>query len=939
MKRIFTAIVIASACLVVVLYSQTHSLQSSQWYKEANRLYDLDEPTEQTDSTALALFLKLAEKNKGANREIAIDCIIKAGNIHQGYQRFEDANRLYHQAISLNNSYVKSSSISYEAFLYLGSSLYFSNIIDSAQYYFEAASAIAIGNQANKMLPEQDRLYNSLGAIYYESANYQQAKNYFERALEFSSKKDPDYEDMYNGVQSNIANCLMKLNQYDSALKILRSLSPQEQQKNIIRQNTAHSFFELGQYDSALVIYDSLPLQNNFSSLLALTDLGRIYMNRKQWQKAEVVFDSAIARNKSISSIIKNKEEALAYLYRSKLAEEQGLIDEAITWNNEALQEVHLQFNWKTNFDLPLDVSETVSPITLFRILHAKAGLLHKKYIRVEDEPFITASLAAYRKAIETANFIKRNFDNDEAKLFFNTNYRLIYDEAIEVAYKAVLLNEKYADDYFFILENYKGSILYQNLLNVQLKSTAAIPERIRRREKEIKQLLAVYISRINQNTVEKEAGELQKKLLSLRVELSRLQKQYDQDAVYNLYRNQQNETQLDISAVQSELDDKTALLNYYSASNAYYCFVVTKKKFLVRKINVDSSFQQSIREFLDITYQFEEGRRYEGFTAAATLYKYLVKPIESIADSYENWVVIPDGLLYYVPFDALVSDQEKRDYLVFSKTISYHYSIALLLGKNTHHVANDSKKVLAFAPYIQVDKNIGTDSLPDLPLSGEEISVITKNIFAGEKALKQTFLAQATKYPIIHLATHASAGTDSGSNWIHFYPSDSNDINNKLFVHEIYNMDLHQAELIVLSACETGGGASVAGEGLLSLSRAFMYAGADGIISTLWKTEDRVTAYLMQRMHLYLEKKHSPEKALQLAKKDLLMDKVMGSQFKTPNYWANFIYTGKLHAEKASNSKWWWILAGFLTLLLVAILYKLKRKSRANTISATFLI
>ncbi len=923
-------LVLAAAGFLLSMYGQTKKvLPFREWYLDADRLYSLDEPTTQTDSTAYRLFLDAAVAATGNDYPLAIECYIKAGNIHQGYQRFAEANALYHTAIRLNNVYVKDPKDTYEAYLYLGSSLYFSNIIDSAQYYFEAASGIAMNYNGKELLPEQERLYNSLGAIYFESANYQQAKNYFQKALEYSAKAAADYEEVYTGIQSNIANCLMKLNQYDSALRIFKSLRPNEQQNEIIRQNTAHSYFELKQYDSALAIYQSLPLKKGFSAVVALTDMGRIYMNRKQWQKAEVVFDSAIARNKSISTSIKNKEEALAYLYRSQLAQEQGLTDEAIVWINEALQEVHLSFIWKKVEDLPDDISLTVSPITLFTIIYQKAGLLYKKYKLLKEPALLAASLAAYRKAIETADFIKLSFDNDEAKFFFTDNYRSIYGDAIEAAYEAVAYDDKFIDDYIFGLENYKGNVLYQNLQDVLLKSTVQIPESTLKREKELKQLLAFYTSRMNQSSGEKDALQLQSRLLSLQVELSRLQKTYEQDPSYNLYKNQQTGKKYTLEKIQSSIDNNTALFNYFSGDSAVYCLVVTKNNFKVTRIPGDSNFFRTASAFIRDIYHYEEGKRYEGFKASAALYDYLVKPVAAMAGTADKWVIIPDGILYYLPFEAMVQNEQERDYLVLSKTISYHYSFALLLEKNTHHISgNVNKNVIGFAPYTQQDDHITKSGLPALPLSDGEISKAATTIFSGDKATKKEFLQQTLLYPVIHLATHASTGSDSSSNWIQFYPDDSEAINNKLFVDEIYNLDLHQAELVILSACETGGGVAATGEGLLSLSRAFMYAGADGIVSTLWKTEDRVTAFLMQRMHLYLAQNIPVEKALQKAKIDLLKDRTLGSQYKSPNYWANFVYAGKLHSPSSRKADWmlWLVCLAVITAMGMVVFRNIKK-------------
>jgi CHAT domain-containing protein/tetratricopeptide (TPR) repeat protein len=910
MKKM-VALLVVIFVLVTVPAQQKIKRGYYKKYQDALALYSLDEPTAATDSTAIGLFLEAATEANAEDDTLAVHSLINAGNIYQGFQRFEEANLLYYRAIQLNRQSGENPFLYYEAYLYLGSSHYFNSIIDSAQLYFEAASRIEAAHSGNNKLPDRETLYNSLGSIYYESANYMQAKNYFGKALDFTSPESGDYDEMFTGIQSNIANCLMKLNRYDSALGIFLQLKPTESYKELIRQNTAYTYFELGQYDSALNIYQSLDLKSGYSSVAALTAMGRIYMNRKQWQQAEIVFDSAISRNKKISGNVKNREEARAYLYRSILAKEQGFTDEAATWINEALKEVHLSFTWKRPEDLPADVSNTVSPVTLFSILYEKAGLMYKKYSQTLQPQWLKASLAAYRKAIETADFIKVNFDNDEAKLFFNTTYRAIYSDALQVAYEAVESDSKAVDDYIFVLENYKGNILYQNLRNIILKSAADIPDSIRYREKEIKQQLAFYISRINQTTGEKDAQLVQKKLLTLKVELSRLQKNYEQYTGYNPAKGQYTGEKQTLQTIQKAMNANTAIFNYYqSGDSLIFCIAISKDKFRLYRIVTDSLFNSNFQSFIGNVYRHEEGERYEGHSVSNRLYRQLIKPVAEMAA--DNWVIIPDGKLHYLPFDALSAGEKTKEYLVLSKTISYHYSFALLFGDNNHHkAAADRKNVLGFVPYNQSDFVIEKSNMPPLPFSADEIRETEGSLVAGVKATKKQFLTDAPGHSFIHLATHASTGSDSINNWIQFYPEDSMDMNNKLFLPEIYNLDLHRVELVVLSACETGGGANTSGEGLLSLSRAFMYAGADGVISTLWKTEDKVTAFLMKKMYSYLSDNYPAEKALQLAKKALLADKTIPVKYKSPNYWANFIYNGKLMSDagRSAGGKWIWLI------------------------------
>lgn len=931
MKKAGLVSTLVTLCTLISVFSQTHqSSEYRQWVREAKRLYDLEEPTRATDSTALHLFDRAAVSALAAkDYQNAANCHIKAGNIHQTYQRFTESNQNYHKALTISNAYLSDKRLVYEASLYMGSSHYFSNIIDSAQYYFESASSIAVNYKGAK-LPEEERLYNSLGAIYFESANYLQAKNYFEKALLVTPTGTTDYEASFVGINSNVANCLQRLNQYDAALRIYQKLLQYDMQKDvseIIRQNTAHTYFKMGQYDSALAIYQQLNFENALNRTKALNDIGRIYMNRRQWQQSEAVFDSAIAVNKNISSVIRNKEEALAYLYRGQLAVRQGLTDEAITWCNEALQEVHLNFRWKTVTDIPDDVSQSVSPVTLFEILRTKAGLLFKKYKTGKQLYQLSASILTFRKAIETANYIKLNFDNDEAKLFFNENYQPIYSEAISAAYEQYKVNKKEVDDYIFILENYKGSVLHQNLQSILLKSTAQVPDSIKRRERDIRQLLAFYTSRINNNAAESDARRLQNRLLELQVELSRLQKLYEKDESYNLYKYQASQSGLNLKKIQEAIDNETALVNFYQADSALYLLAVSKKNVLIEKINTDTVFNSQLRFFLSEIYQHTEGKRYEGAVTSITLYQKLLQPAAAVINTCRKWIIIPDRTLYYLPIEALLTKEGDKEYVVESKSVSYHYSFALLFQKNTHHFSDDGKReAVAFAPYAGKDNKVSGVQLALLPYSKNEIIDIASNSFISEMATKKKFTEIASKYPFIHLATHASTGTDTSANWIQFYPSDSNELNNKLFLDEIYNLDLHRTELVILSACETAHGDMTSGEGLLSLSRAFLYAGSDGIISTLWKTEDEVTAYLMQRVHVYLKQNMAPEKALQLAKIDLLKDKTIGAQYKTPNYWSNFIYVGKVPMTERKNTSYWWFVAIVPAIILLLILFKQKK-------------
>lgn len=903
-----------------------------QWLARANVLYNAEEPTVATDSTALALFLRVSEAARGTVDEaIAIESLIKAGNIHQGYQRFVKANALYHEALALNQKQPDKAPAQYEAALYLGSSMYFNNILDSAKWYFEQASAIESAYPGRDKLPERDRLYNSLGALYFEGANYRQARNYFQKALEFSNPESTDYTEMYNGIQSNIANCLMKLSRYDSALVVLRALRPSVYQQNLIRQNTAHCLFEVGRPDEALALYETIPLDETYASVVALTNIGRIHMQKKDWRKAETVFDSAIARNKRFSKTNRNKEEALSYVYRATLADLQGLTDEAISWANEALRELYYDFTPRKATDLPGNTSATVSPVTAFQALNAKAGFLLQKYHSNPQPPLLEAAVRTYRKAIETAAYIRAHFDNDEATLFFNQYNRQVFQEALDAAYIAYSQNEAAIDDFLFILENYKGNSLLNQMQRLSIQEDFQVPDSLLNRERQLRQLVGLYTTRLNQTGDETQEKALQKRLLDIEVELSRLQQSFTAAQRNAAFPSRTAIPAPTIAKLRSSLSSSEAMLSYFLGDGYAYCLAVSSRSASIHKLPLGASFDTAFNQFTQALYEPKEGIRYQGNGPAAALYKTLVAPGAWQIDHASNWIVIPDGKLYLLPFDALMTDPGSREYLLHRKTISYHYAATLLLAhRSLDERKNNGKAYLAFAPFIPEEKHSFAREIAYLPRSGDEIEGESGGIYRGSAATREAFLSAVPHYRVIHLATHASTGGDSSGNWIQFYPRSTDMHRGRLSIHEVYNLDLDNAQLVILSACETAGGAEAGGEGLISLSRAFLYAGANGIISTLWKSEDQVTAWLMKRFRHYHREGVAPEEALTLAKRDLLRDKQVDARFQSPAYWANFIYTGEAGAGRQEPAYLLLALAG-LTVGSIALGRYLVQRNRSR--------
>lgn len=141
--------------------------------------------------------------------------------------------------------------------------------------------------------------------------------------------------------------------------------------------------------------------------------------------------------------------------------------------------------------------------------------------------------------------------------------------------------------------------------------------------------------------------------------------------------------------------------------------------------------------------------------------------------------------------------------------------------------------------------------------------------------------------------------------------------------------MRLDSVRLVVLSACEAGNGQLVRGEGVMSLARAFAYAGCPNIVTTLWKADDRSSAQLTARLHHYLRKGWEKDEALRQAKLDYLSDPKVHPAQKAPYYWANFVFIGD-PVSIYDNYRWWLVAALFLVLVAGgALLWQQRERSR----------
>lgn len=289
-------------------------------------------------------------------------------------------------------------------------------------------------------------------------------------------------------------------------------------------------------------------------------------------------------------------------------------------------------------------------------------------------------------------------------------------------------------------------------------------------------------------------------------------------------------------------------------------------------------------------------------------LYKKLFQPLAAHLTTARKLVIVPDGALAYLPFETLVSESKGiATYLLERFAISYAPSASALAALKAHRAAatNDAKGIIAFGDpqYAKTAtgeaQSVRGNELRQLPYTRMEVNEIAalfpaadRRVLLGAEAREQNVKATPlNQYRYVHFAAHGiidedhparsgimlSAGTDSTEDGM-------------LQMSEVMRLKLN-ADLVTLSACRTGLGKLLNGEGMIGLTRSFLYAGANSVAVSLWSVSDIATASLMKSFYKHLQAGKTKDEALQAAKLELL--KGQQRVWRHPYYWAAFVVVG----------------------------------------------
>ena len=388
------------------------------------------------------------------------------------------------------------------------------------------------------------------------------------------------------------------------------------------------------------------------------------------------------------------------------------------------------------------------------------------------------------------------------------------------------------------------------------------------------------------------------------------------------------------LNKIQTELYSDDVLVEYFVGKDSIYIFGITKNNIQCERVAYSEQLKSEIDNFNKYATtkpsSINAGNKtiFNNYIKDAhSIYTTLIKPVLKKSNRI---VIVPDDILFHLPFAALLTSSTistKIDfnlpYLIKKHPITYTPSVVSLLNMPKQEMATSFSNPGIYAPKVfdyknSTDKNLKLKPLPQLQKTAIAIHNTYNSELSNDTVLLNDFYTTFQKHETLIMATHAKASeTVDNAGYIAF--SDS-----VLSVRDIYRNDLNmKGKCIILSSCEGADGYIQTGEGIMSITRAFIYKGSSNVLSALWSVDDTKTSMWLSSLSKYLSKGYDKPKALQLAQKDLIKEN------QHPFYWAAFTHTGTWEAGNVSffaNNQFLILLVGIGLAVGLLIFWRKKR-------------
>jgi CHAT domain-containing protein len=896
-------------------------------YNRADRLFYSSNNSPLKDSVCIAGFNEVIYELNSISRSVFIDSLLYQANYKLGIMC--DVNKDYARATSSYLQAMKYTSDSGKRFslnVLSGSGYYNLNNFDSASYFLLRAEE-SPGEWGS--FEDRIRLYNTLGVLYYDNGNYLQSKNYFNQALQLIEAKNPSDDFVYS-LQLNMATCFYKLGLFEQALILYRKILKFQLLPDPLYMNMGRAYAGLHQYTEALASFKKVKVR---AIPGVLNEMARTALETGNPDSASAWLKQYQREKKSIRS--NSLDDGVNELYSGDLDIFNNQPESALRHFQKSLIIFSGNFTDKDIHKNPGNFTGSFAYYRLFEVLVKKASAWEMEYKRTSNPDDLKSAYDSYQSTISFLSYIERSYEMDDAKILLKQKSSEVYTNALIVCLELNKLfpNTGYEESAFLITEKNKASVMNAQLRERSFLLSVRTGNDVAGQERNIKFNIARLNSKAEEEVNAQALQKINNEKSAYEIQLINLRRKMEGDNRF--YQLKYSDDFPAIEQLQKSIGSDQSLISFYNTSEKIEVFVLTNSSFHLIELDSGEAIRRNIISWIRILQTSEGGRHVNTNRLKENLYTQFMKPVISLAGNKDEWIIIPDGLLFLLPFESLQGDMDGS--LILEKhTISYEFSARFIVENRRYfNIQEVQDPVLSFAPFSQKGADLkaeGMGWLEKLPYSKEEISGLKGRRFENQNASKKEFIKNLNSCPIVHLATHAITDMDNPSaSYIAFFPATGIRSEDFLFLDEIYSLRLDSCELMVISACETGRGEYIKNEGVMSFARAFLYAGCPSTINTLWKADDHSTSEIFRIFYKYLEAGYSKSQALQKAKIDFIKNNPVN---RDPAFWSHIILTGDPGSLYKKKQPWIWtaFLIAFGTIVFFLIGKRMKKKSTPFT-------